>query len=199
MTVWVGVDPGNSGGIAIINGKDINIIPMPYTLTSGTNKKKINKLVVNDIFESFKNEPHFMVIEIQQALRKPIFGVVQDTNEKVMIDRGDVQGTSSTFNTGYGFGILLGLATAHRLNYECVGSQKWQGVVFPKVRHQGTKATSIEIAKQLYPNVSLKLNPDNKREKTDKNGLSDALLIATYAMLSYNSESNLYTRKPAIL
>ena len=190
MKVWCGVDPGAYGAISFIHADGrVNIIPMPIikSKVNGKNKTKLNVYELTEIFRDMDPKNTFLVMEIQQAMRKPLFATVENTGEKIMIDSGDVQGTSSSFNNGYGYGFLKGLLMAYKIAHECVGSQKWQSKIFPNIRRQSTKPTSIETAKRLYPNVSLKKDPNNTREKTDKDGISDSLLIATYAKLIYQA------------
>ena len=192
--VFVGCDPGQTGAISFIHTDGrVNIIPMPVTKSkvNGKNKTKLNILALSSILEDIDPANSFLVMEIQQAMRRPLFATLEGTNERIMVDEGDVQGTSASFNNGYGYGILKGLITAYKIPHECVAAQKWQSKIFPNIRSQGTKPTSIETAKRLYPNVSLRLNPDNARETTDKHGLSDSLLIAHYAKLIYNRTGGL--------
>lgn len=83
------------------------------------------------------------------------------------------QGSVSMFHFGETFGWLQGVLEALRIPYELVRPQRWK-------RDYGCtsdKNTSIEVAKRLYPGVSLRRTP---RCTKDHDGMAEALLMADY-------------------
>lgn len=96
MTVYVGIDPGKDGAIAILagDGRLMDVIDMPYLLDS-------TRSVLTDAIR----RDRFVALEAQQAMPR--------------------QGVSSTFTTGQGFGRLEGLLTGLQIPYEVVRPQRW--------------------------------------------------------------------------
>lgn len=88
------------------------------------------------------------------------------------------QGVTSMFNFGQHFGQLLGILDAYEIRYELVNPQKWK----KEFSCTSDKNTSIQVAKRLFPNVSLK--PTDRCTK-DSDGIAEALLIMEYGRRSY--------------
>jgi hypothetical protein len=88
------------------------------------------------------------------------------------------QGVSSTFSTGYGFGLWIGMLVALRLPYTVVGPREWQKDMLAGTTGD-TKARSILRALQLYPGLPL-TRPNGRKPTLD--GVADAALIATYGL-----------------
>lgn len=84
------------------------------------------------------------------------------------------QGVTSTFNLGKAYGWLLGVLDAIGVPFQTIKPQRWKA----EFGLNSDKATSIEVCKRLYPNVSL-LRTDRSRKEDDN--LAEALLMATYA------------------
>lgn len=83
------------------------------------------------------------------------------------------QGVTSCFSFGQNFGFILGLLTAFRIPYELVRPAKWK----KEFSCTSDKNTSIEVAKRLFPGVSLKRT---ERCTKDHDGLAEALLLAEF-------------------
>jgi len=107
--VVIGVDPGNSGGITIIeNGGKISVFQMPIKTV-----KKVKKL---------KKEYDLQSIV---ALLKPFSGKnVLFVLERVATRPGE--GNSSGFNFGVGYGELQGIAVALGFHLELVSPPVWK-------------------------------------------------------------------------
>lgn len=92
--------------------------------------------------------------------------------EQVHAMRG--QGVTSMFNFGKSAGKIEGILIANNMEYHYVTPQRWKkefGLI-------GTdKNASIEMAKELFPNVNLKRT---KRCRKEDDGMAEALLIAEY-------------------
>ena len=152
--IYIGIDPGKNGGIAIIRSIGINtfepyqkIIVEPYSddtmISLGYNIDKLSK----------ENEQIKCVLEKVNAMPGP--GVV------------------SMFNFGQNYGFIQGVLKAYNIPFELVPPAKWK----KEFSVTSDKNTSIEVAKRLFPQVNLKAT---ERCKKDHDGMAEALLLAEY-------------------
>lgn len=153
----IGIDPGNTGAIALLNKnlEFVHVEDMPVTTLNGK-KQQVNAVEVCRILErwkSFSSEPLIAYLEKVSAMPG--------------------QGVSSMFNFGTGYGILQGVLASLRIGYVLVSPQQWK-------RRAGLINTEKDkartVAQQLYPGVEL----GRKRDI----GRADALLIATYGAVA---------------
>lgn len=123
--VYLGIDPGKKGGLAVI--KDLNeereVRTYPY---SDDTLKKICKELTAD----WKNVI-LCVVEKVGAMPK--------------------QGVTSTFNFGKGYGYILGVLEANGIPYQLISPQRWK----KHFSLNNDKNKSIQAAKRLFPSVSL--------------------------------------------
>lgn len=84
------------------------------------------------------------------------------------------QGVVSSFNFGMNFGWIQGALSAFRVPYELVRPQKWKR----EFSCTSDKNSSIEVAKRLFPDVSLFRTARCTKEH---DGIAEALLMAEYA------------------
>jgi len=90
------------------------------------------------------------------------------------------QGIVSTFKTGEGFGLWLGILAALQCSYEVVAVKTWQKRVMVGVTGLDPKAKSISRCQRLFPGLPL-TKPKGKVASLD--GRADAALIAYYGLL----------------
>lgn len=83
------------------------------------------------------------------------------------------QGAVSMFTFGEGYGWLKGVLDSEQIRYQEIAPQAWKR----EFGLNSDKQKSIEVAKQLFPEVSLFL-PGGRKEQ---DGLAEALLMAEYA------------------
>lgn len=153
MKKFIGCDPGLKGGIAILQNNKVELYPMP---TIGDKDYDIQAITY--IFGQHKDSD-LVCVERQQSMPG--------------------QGLSSTFKTGQGFGILLGVLSALGLRYDVVPPQRWQRVLFAGMPlKQDTKYSSEIVAKRLFPHANFKRSD---RSRVDADGLTDAACIAEFA------------------
>lgn len=158
---YIGIDPGLSGGIALIDDDGvIGTWPMPV-LTIGT-KKEINVTGLSRWLESNAYACSMVGVEIQHAMPK--------------------QGVSSMFKIGKGYGIILGILTALKMPFTEIRANEWQKIMFAGHPKANTKDLSKKIAQQLYPSVDFKAT---SRCTNLHDGMTDAALIATYIKQKY--------------
>ena len=150
----IGIDPGLSGGIAVLeNNKVLDIFDMPVMSEGKKNKRQLNsaqlvKLIKDNIS---KNEEVSVVVEQVNALPG--------------------QGVTSMFNFGQTFGAIKGVCAALGLPIFFVRPAKWK-------KHfeliNSSKDSSRTKAIEMYPSLS---NDLAKKKDVNK---SDAILIARF-------------------
>ena len=153
--IYIGIDPGLHGAIAVLSseGELVEIIDAPVT-NIGTKGKVKNVYVESSIVSFFEKYKDAIVgIEKQQAMTK--------------------QGVTSTFQTGYGFGMYIGMISALHMPTHIITPQKWKKEMMYGMGKE--KSASCIKAQQLFPNAEL-FTPRGRA----LDGRADALLIATY-------------------
>ena len=150
----IGIDPGLSGGIAVLeNNKVLNIFDMPVMSEGKKNKRQLNNAqLVNLLKENIVNFKDTSVV-VEQVNAMP------------------GQGVTSMFNFGQTFGSIKGICAALGLPIFFVRPTKWK-------KHfeliNSSKDASRTKAIEMYPSLS-----DQLSRKKDVNK-SDAILIARY-------------------
>ena len=119
--VFVGIDPGKSGAIAVVSA-DLSDV---WIQRMDTTERDVFDFVLDKIGE----EPSFAMLERVSAMPK--------------------QGVSSTFKFGQSYGFVLGLLTAMGIPFERVTPGKWQGAM--KCRSGGDKNVTKARAQELFP------------------------------------------------
>jgi crossover junction endodeoxyribonuclease RuvC len=150
----IGVDPGLTGAIAILDGnKVINLFEMPVMAEGKKNKRQLNSAqLVSIIKENIKNKEETAVI-VEQVNAMP------------------GQGVTSMFNFGQTFGAIKGVCAALELPIFFVRPSKWK-------KHfeliNSSKDSSRTKVIEMYPSLSNQLS---KKKDVNK---SDAILIARF-------------------
>jgi crossover junction endodeoxyribonuclease RuvC len=149
--IFIGIDPGNSGSIAVIDD------------STGTVDFMKCKETESDLFRFLSDE----ICDCPATLNMFGFALI----ERVSSMPG--QGVSSTFKFGQSYGFLRGILIASGIPFEEVTPQKWQKV-FGLIRKSKAESNTDKKnrhkakAQQLFPSVKI----------THAN--ADALLIAEY-------------------
>ena len=152
--IVVGIDPGLSGAIAILeNNKVLNIFDMPVMAEGKKNKRQLNSAqLVNIIKDSTKPDDEIAVV-VEQVNAMP------------------GQGVTSMFNFGQTFGAIKGVCAALELPIFFVRPSKWK-------KHfeliNSSKDSSRTKVIEMYPSLSNQLT---KKKDVNK---SDAILIARF-------------------
>ena len=152
--IIVGVDPGISGAICILNnGKIGELYEMPTMIDGKKNKKQVNGAEITNIFQK---------------------ELINETNSKVIIEHVSAmpgQGVTSMFNFGQSFGVVKGICAALRLPLYFVRPVKWKKYFnLIKTNKDASRTKVIEI----FPHISSKIS-----RKKDSNK-ADSILIAKY-------------------
>ena len=150
----IGIDPGLSGAIAILeNNKVLNIFDIPVMSEGKKNKRQLNSaLLVNLIKENINKEEEVAVI-VEQVNAMP------------------GQGVTSMFNFGQTFGALKGICAALELPIYIVRPSKWKK--YFELINSSKDASRTKVI-EMYPKLSSQLS---KKKDVNK---SDAILIARF-------------------
>ncbi len=150
----IGIDPGLSGGIAILDDSKIfDIFDMPIMSEGKKNKNQLNSAQLVNIIKRhiLPNKETFVIVEQVSAMPG--------------------QGVTSMFNFGQSFGILKGICSAMNLPMYFVRPAKWKKY-FSLIN--ASKDASRTKAIEIFPYFSVNLS-----KKKDANK-ADAILIASY-------------------
>ena len=150
----IGIDPGLSGAIAILeNNIVLNIFEIPVMSEGKKNKRQLNSaLLVNLLKENINNDEEVVVV-VEQVNAMP------------------GQGVTSMFNFGQTFGAIKGICAALELPIYFVRPSKWKKY-FELIN--SSKDASRTKAIEMYPKLSNQLS---KKKDVNK---SDAILIARF-------------------
>ena len=162
--IIIGVDPGISGAISIIeNKKIVEVYDTPTMIEGKKNKRQINgSQLFNEISVRIKNIPKKEVLIVM---------------EQVSAMPG--QGVTSMFNFGQSFGVIKGICSAMQLPMYFVRPAKWKKY-FNLINSE--KDASRTKAIEVFPYFSSQL-----LRKKDSNK-ADAILIASFYYETYKLE-----------
>jgi len=152
--IIIGIDPGISGAVCILeNKKIIEIYDTPTMIDGKKNKRQVNGAQISNIIKSMlcKNKEVVVVVEHVNAMPG--------------------QGVTSMFNFGQSFGVIKGICAALALPISFVRPTKWK-------KHYNLINTNKDASRtkaiELYPK-----NSGDLSRKKDSNR-ADAILIARY-------------------
>ena len=150
----IGIDPGLSGGIEILDDSKIfDIFDMPIMSEGKKNKNQLNSAQLVNIIKRhiLPNKETFVIVEQVSAMPG--------------------QGVTSMFNFGQTFGSIKGICAALGLPIFYVRPAKWK-------KHfeliNSSKDASRTKVIEMYPSISSRLT---KKKDVNK---ADAILIARY-------------------
>lgn len=181
--IHIGIDPGKEGALVSLNTETNEVLIKKIPLIKGS--REIDDHELNLIISNIREFKHHVVIEDLKA----IYGVA----------------SNATFALGDVCGLIRGMLVANNIRFTKVDPRTWQKEMFQGIKEirkpnttrlnrfgkptivKGrieTKAMSILAAKRLFPNVSLKTS--NVKNAVDKDGISDALLMAEYSRRKFS-------------
>lgn len=177
--IFAGIDPGVSGAIGIIDGKDVRLFDTP-TMEIEVNKsvkRILDRKAACLIFEELtrKDENVYVTIEKASAMMMP--------NKKAKVcpvcKKGPSMGATSAFNYGRDYGCWLMLFDALAIPYSEIHPATWKKLVMANM--QPGKDASRMRAGQLYPSAQKEIT-----RKKD-HGRAEALLIAHFGKMTYTT------------
>lgn len=153
MSVIIGIDPGQSGGLGAIdgNGGYLDSMLMPVLVVSPTLKAMDVVRIMEWLGGLNTSGEEGVRIYIEQVSSRPCEGV------------------KSVFSFGVGYGGLLAVAALSRHPYELVTPNKWK------------KALGLNSDKMLSLGRARALWPDAPLGRMKDEGVAEALLLAEYA------------------
>lgn len=157
--IIVGIDPGKTGGIAIIR-------------PSYTSQRDVDLLVMPEIQE-FAAKMQWL--ETDTSADCHVF------LEKAQSFPG--QGIASAFNYGVGYGELLGVLWALGLAHTLVPPRTWTKAIHAGTKDAEPKKRTLEAVQRLFPEMKLTANDRCKKPHL---GIVDALAIAEYGRRKLN-------------
>ena len=133
----IGIDPGLSGAIAILEDKKVlNILDMPVMAEGKKNKRQINSAQLVNIIKKNIHKTDEISVVVEQVNAMP------------------GQGVTSMFNFGQTFGAIKGVCAALELPIFFIRPSKWK-------KHfeliNSSKDASRTKAIEMYPSLSDKL------------------------------------------
>jgi crossover junction endodeoxyribonuclease RuvC len=152
--IIIGIDPGISGAISVLENKKIlEVYDTPTMIDGKKNKRQINSAQVTNIIKERLNSDKEVIVVVEQVNAMP------------------GQGVTSMFNFGQSFGVIKGICAALSLPIYFVRPTKWK-------KHFNLIKTNKDASRtkviEAYPEISSKLS-----RKKDSNR-ADAILIALY-------------------
>lgn len=133
----MGIDPGFSGAIAVIDGNSNKILSLHDMPTLKGDKNYLNINALKDILNEHKID--YAYLEHAQAMPK--------------------QGVVGMFRYGEVFGVIQGILHALRVPYELVKPQVWKKAIMSGM--EKSKDSSIWKAEQLFPEFICKRKKDH--------------------------------------
>ena len=153
--ISIGIDPGISGGIAVIYPDMIRVIPMPIA------GKEIDVMRVVEFLPWKIDDPDILAYV-----------------EKVGAFPG--QGTVSMWKFGFVTGIIHGVLRTLDIPLTLVTPQAWKKEILAGT--DKSKEAAIDWCRRVYPNVNLLATP---RSTKPHSGMCDALCIAEYGRRTF--------------
>ena len=150
----IGIDPGLSGGIAILKeNKVLNLFDMPVMSEGKKNKRQLNSAQLANLIKKNIKTNEDVVVVVEQVNAMP------------------GQGVTSMFNFGQSFGAIKGVCAALEVPIYFVRPSKWKKY-FDLIN--SSKDASRTKVIEMYPTLSEQLS---KKKDVNK---SDAILIARF-------------------
>ena len=152
--IIIGIDPGVSGAISVIeNKKVLEAYEMPTMIDGKKNKKQVNGAQVTNIIKERLEKDKEVIVVVEHVNAMP------------------GQGVTSMFNFGQSFGVIKGVCSALSIPIYFVRPTKWKKHFnLIKTNKDASRTKVIEV----YPEISSKIS-----RKKDSNK-ADAILIARY-------------------
>tara|TARA_Y100001963_G_scaffold157288_1_gene253148 strand:- start:1450 stop:1965 length:516 start_codon:yes stop_codon:yes gene_type:complete len=162
--VYLGIDPGKDGALVAINedGKvEANFMTRrDFTTTIGKGSKReylISRM--NYAVRCLGGKRNIKLAAIEKQSARP------------------GQGVTSTFSTGYGYGLWVGVLSANGVPFIEVRPKTWTSKMLKDVPGEGKNRSVYAVMNRL---PDLDLTPGRKTKPHD--GLADAACLALYSM-----------------
>jgi len=124
MKTYIGIDPGKTGSVTVLNEDGIVLYKTPTIL------EEYDIVGMSNLLRPFHPSNSLVIIERAQAMPK--------------------QGVVSMFKFGKGYGIWLGILGCLGLSYMVVHSRTWTRVMLDGAPGEG-KERAVHVARKLFP------------------------------------------------
>jgi crossover junction endodeoxyribonuclease RuvC len=163
MSAVCGIDPGLSGGLALVGKDGLIVEPMPcYDAKKGkTSKRYLDLPKLAEWFKAHQGE--IRIVFIEQPGYRP------------------GQAVQSGATVGRNFGVIEGMLAALEIPYQIVTPQSWMKQMHAGLPTMDTKARSVIAASRLFPGVDFRAS---ERSRNPHEGMVEACLIAEYGRRS---------------
>lgn len=172
--IYIGIDPGKQGAIALLRESGALIHPMPLVkCAQGRDEYDLAGIKEILTWGGFTSSPFGLMNQVAK------FATVE---RAVPLPPKMPGGTIANFNRGVQRGfewLLAGLEIPH----QAVMARTWQKVMHAGLSGSDTKQKSILAAQRLFPAVDLRRT--EKSRKLD-DGMAEALLLAEYGRRTYS-------------
>lgn len=153
--VYIGIDGGISGAIVAIRGQDVLFRKLMPILESSNGRNEYDCREIIEILQLYLSP----IVYLEKAQYTPMMGGM------------------SAFSFGKSYGTMIGILSALKIRYHLVAARTWQTAMFKDQAKEDTKATSILVARRLFPDIDFRATTTSKKPHS---GLTDAALIAYY-------------------
>lgn len=164
MTYYIGIDPGITGAIALVNHKGAlcELFDLPTMLKGDIKKPKkcINAKALQHILCAWLAEWGDLIAFVENVHAMP------------------GQGVTSMFNMGETFGTIKSVLTCENIYTNLISPQKWK----KQLKLTSDKEECRQYALKMYPNDIHQIN-----RKKDHNR-AEAILIARYGALYHDNQ-----------
>jgi len=158
-TTYIGIDNATSGALAVLpNNAEPFVLPFVTLPKVPKQSTELDDVWFHDTMRDIANQ----------------YGPVRVVVERAQKFSAGILALCSTWAC---YGSIRAILRVLKLPLIPIDPKTWQAAMFRGLLHGDTKAKSLLLAKQLYPNVCLRRS---LRCTTECDGMSDALLIATY-------------------
>ena len=132
--VYLGIDPGNSGAIALISKEKSEVISWNPQF-----------LKVIDTIRRWQ-----VIYDIKLAILEHAHAFPH-------------QGVVSVFNYGLNYGCWQGILTTLGIRYKIIHPTKWKKFFWSGVKGKKSKGMSLDLARELFPDINLKFKKDHNK------------------------------------
>lgn len=183
--VYIGIDPGLTGAISVLNDKGelIEIFDMPV-MAKG--EKKVKRKIKNKLPIGIDEGEYQRTIEavsyktvtiIKNQINASALAIIFDKYKHAvatleMMSSRPGQHAAATFSLGESYGIIQGVLASCGISVKMVTPSKWKKYLNVKADKEMTRAAAIK----LYPSASIHRKKDIDR--------AESLLIARYGYLT---------------